>query len=161
MATPIESNTEELQEILQTVYNLPTAGGGSPEPDLVIDLDASNDPYISNNIDGLTFNPASVINAYNKLLSGETVNCVLNAKYHLWSGLVSASSPQITVYAASEDNNSARVGLIHVCFGLWCDNDAFYGEALVQIEFDIHGDNSASVSLFMVTKSVAWQSNFV
>lgn len=38
MSTPIETNTEELQEILQTVYNLPNAGGGSSEPDLVIGL---------------------------------------------------------------------------------------------------------------------------
>ena len=37
MSTPIETNTEELQEILQTVYNLPNrSSGGSAEPDLVI-----------------------------------------------------------------------------------------------------------------------------
>ena len=42
MATPIETNTEELQEILQTVYNLPMAGGGSSEPDLVIGLNVAN-----------------------------------------------------------------------------------------------------------------------
>ena len=35
MSTPIETNTEELQEILNTVYNLPMAGGGD-NYDLVI-----------------------------------------------------------------------------------------------------------------------------
>lgn len=42
MSTPIETNTTELQEILQTVYNLPIAGGGSSEPDLVIGLNIAN-----------------------------------------------------------------------------------------------------------------------
>lgn len=37
MATPIETNTEDLREILQAVYDLKnSAGGGSSEPDLVI-----------------------------------------------------------------------------------------------------------------------------
>ena len=42
MATPMETNTEELQEILNTVYNLPMAGGGSSEPDLIIGLNVAN-----------------------------------------------------------------------------------------------------------------------
>ena len=41
MSTPMETNTEQLREILQQVYDLPEAGsGGSAEPDLVIALTA-------------------------------------------------------------------------------------------------------------------------
>lgn len=34
MSTPIENNTEELQNILQTVYNLPNAGGSAGIPEI-------------------------------------------------------------------------------------------------------------------------------
>lgn len=42
MSTPIETNTEQLQEVLQQVYNLPSISGGSSEPDLVIGLNWTN-----------------------------------------------------------------------------------------------------------------------
>ena len=159
MSTPIETNTEGLQEILQNVYNLPMAGGGSAEPDLVIGLDTSETLFMFGKFENLTFEPSSVVNAYNKLLSGETVNCVLNAKYHLDSGpAVSASSPQITAYAMSESNNSARVGFMEVFFNLWYNYDGFYGTVLVQLLFNIHGDNTVSVDRFWTNKSVSWQS---
>lgn len=39
MSTPIETNTEELQQAVQRVYNLPNIGGsGNAQPDLVIGL---------------------------------------------------------------------------------------------------------------------------
>ena len=38
MSTPIESNTSELREVLNTVNNLPNAMSGSAEPDMVIAL---------------------------------------------------------------------------------------------------------------------------
>lgn len=41
MSTPIETNTEQLQEVLQQVYNLPSRSGGSTTPDLVIGLNAN------------------------------------------------------------------------------------------------------------------------
>ena len=42
MSTPIETNTEQLQEVLQQVYNLPNRSGGSTTPDLVIGLNWTN-----------------------------------------------------------------------------------------------------------------------
>ena len=162
MRTPIETNTAELQEILQTVYNLPMAGGGSAEPDLVIGLDTSDSMQISERIETVTFDSEAVINTYNKLLSGETVNCVLNANYRIDSGpAVNASSPQNTVFARSEDSNSARVGHIYVYFDLWYNYGAFNGTVLVAVEFSIHGNNTASVAYLGATKSVGWQSAFV
>lgn len=162
MSTPIETNTEELQEILQTVYNLPNAGGGSSAPDLVIGLDTSDLLTITSQTERLTFDSADVVNAYNKLLSGETVNCVLNAKYHIHSGpAVSASSPQITVYATSEDGNSARVGYVDVFFNLWYNYYGFEGTILVVIEFNIHSNNTASVAWITASKSVQRTSGLV
>ena len=161
MSTPLETNTEELQEILQTVYNLPDAGGGSSEPDLVINLDASESMGISDKADKITFDSASVINAYNKLLSGETVGCVLNAHYYPYSGgTVKASSPQITAYAKSEDGNSARVGYMSVFFNLWYWY-GWTGQLLIGIDFSIHSNNTASVSNFIASRSVQWSSAIV
>ena len=45
MSTPIETNTEQLQEVLQQVYNLPSRSGGSTTPDLVIGLNANGNSY--------------------------------------------------------------------------------------------------------------------
>lgn len=44
MSTPIETNTEKLEQIVNRVYNLPNIGGsgGSSEPDLVIGLNTEN-----------------------------------------------------------------------------------------------------------------------
>ena len=162
MSTPIDTNTEELQEILQTVYNLPMAGGGgSAEPDLVIALDNTDWSSMTGHPELLSFNQEDVINTYNKLISGETVNCALNAIYWPHSGgPVKASSPQISVYAKSEDSNSARVGYMCADFNLWYNYFSFTGYLLVQICFDIHGDGTASVESFDVTTSVPMNSAF-
>lgn len=82
MSTPMETNTEELREILQTVYNLPMAGGGSAEPDLVITPDenfqfrspAQNSTY---NIGKVSFDPTAVVSTYEKLMGGKDVRAVL------------------------------------------------------------------------------------
>ena len=43
MSTPIETNTEELQGVLNRMYNLPNLGGsGSSAPDLVIGLNVAD-----------------------------------------------------------------------------------------------------------------------
>ena len=157
----IKTNTEELQEILQTVYNLPNASGGSAEPDLVItysntDLSQSfSDPSLC------SFDNAAVVDTYSKLLAGQTVNCVLNSEYWIHSGtMVKASSPHVTAHAAAESNNSARVGCMIVYFKLW---HQWYpnGLALVEIEFDIHSDNTASVRRCYVTRHTEWSSAFL
>lgn len=161
MSTPIETNTEELQEILQTVYNLPNAGGGSSEPDLVITLTESVLDGISDRPEKFSFNSEEVVNAYTKLLSGETVNCVLNADYFPSTGSkLKASSPQITVFAQSEDGNSARVGFMDVFFNLWYYN-GWTGTVLVAVGFNIHHDGTASIGYVQATRSVGWVSAYV
>lgn len=88
MATPIETNTEELQEILQTVYNLPMAGGGSSEPDLVITplenfafTAPSVDP--NNNLTKISFNASEVVSTYEKLMAGKDVRAALTGYLQL------------------------------------------------------------------------------
>ena len=82
MSTPIETNTEELQEILQTVYNLPNAGGGSSAPDLVI-TPGENFNFTKPNVNGtynvaqISFNASEVISSYEKLMAGKDVRAVL------------------------------------------------------------------------------------
>ena len=96
MATPIETNTEELQEILQTVYNLPMAGGGSSEPDLVIGLnvdniklcpDGSSAPHRS--LDHMTLDDVSILSGSvsataEKIKQGLPVKVLLNEVHFYW-----------------------------------------------------------------------------
>lgn len=53
MSTPIETNTEELREVLQQVYALPNAGGGSDNYDLVIGLNIVN---TKTRVSGVSYN---------------------------------------------------------------------------------------------------------
>lgn len=157
----IKTNTEELQEILQTVYNLPNASGGSTEPDLVITYSNTDLSQSFSNPSFCSFDNAAVIDTYNKLLAGQTVNCVLNSEYWIHSGhMVKASSPHITTHAVTESNNSARVGCMIVYFKLWHQWNPS-GLALVEIEFDIHSDDSASIRRCYVTRHTAWSSGFL
>lgn len=145
MSTPIETNTEELQEILQTVYNLPNAGGGSAELDLVIGFDDSNWDGVTRP-DQFTFDQAAVVATYNKLLAKQTVNCVLNAVYWPHSGgAISASSPQVTAFAFSEANNSSRVGYMRAYFNLFRQYD-LNGYWTFCIEFSITGNGTVNIS---------------
>lgn len=158
----IKTNTEELQEILQTVYNLPNASGsGSAEPDLVITYSNTDLSQSFSNPSFCSFDNAAVIDTYNKLVTGQTVNCILNSEYWIHSGyMVKASSPHITVQAAADNNNSARIGFMLVCFELWHEYGP-KGLALVEIEFDIRSDDTASVGRCYVTKHTTWSSAFL
>lgn len=88
MSTPIETNTEELQEILQTVYNLPDAGGGSSEPDLVI-TPLENFEFTAPGVDpnynltNISFNASEVVSTYEKLMAGKDVRAVFTGYLQL------------------------------------------------------------------------------
>ena len=84
MSTPIETNTEELQEVLQQVYNLPnrSGGGGSADPDLAIETDYGFDFIMPNdnadyNISKISFSANEVISACQKLLAGKAIRVTL------------------------------------------------------------------------------------
>ena len=146
MSTSMETNTEQLQEILQTVYALPEVGG-SAEPDLIIEYNAPDTTYqINGNIEKFAYNSDDVVNVYNKLLTGQNVNCVLKAEYWPHSGgCVKANSPHITAYAASEDSNSARVGWMTITFNLY---KVYTSDEIVVVSlcFNINHDGSATIT---------------
>ena len=84
MSTPIETNTEELQEVLQQVYNLPnrSGGGGSSDPDLAIVADDKFDIALPKdnadyNISKISFDANEVISACQKLLAGKAIRVTL------------------------------------------------------------------------------------
>ena len=122
MSTPIETNTEALQEILQTVYNLPMAGGGSAKPDLVITgiPETGTGDYFAFDFGSYTgggygpnrvaFDQEKVIAAYEKLLSGKEVRATLmlpTAYLNSWNGACAAVFPAIRV-AAFPNNDPVK-----------------------------------------------------
>lgn len=81
MSTPIESNTEELQEILQTVYNLPSRSGGSTTPDLVVVVDGSGHEYLDDiTTSDVSIESGSLANAIEKIQSGQYASVMLKFK---------------------------------------------------------------------------------
>lgn len=99
MSTPIESNTEELQEVLQQVYNLPNRSGGSNSYDLTIQIDQ----FDAHDIGGLTmqevinYNPTEVINTIAKLENYEIVNVVMFGEHCISSATAFATFPAVEV----------------------------------------------------------------
>lgn len=101
MATPIETNTSGLQEILQTVYNLPMAGGGSSEPDLVIGLNIANTKMwtdnsteggnkFARNLSDMNTNDVSIVSGSvaataDKVKQGLPVKVLLQTIHFYWS----------------------------------------------------------------------------
>lgn len=132
MSTPIETNTEELQEILQTVYNLPMAGGGSSEPDLVITpgedfrfspASTSNPTF---NISKISFDPSAVISTYEKLIAGKDVRVVFTGRILLNSDvpMIMTTYPALRVLAYGTEVTSSSVPALVVRFQ--CANGYFF-----------------------------------
>lgn len=145
MSTPIETNTEDLRVILQAVYDLKNAGSGSSAPDLVIGFDDTNWEGV-NGPDQFTYDHAEVIATYNKILTKQPVNCVMNAIYWPHSGgPITASSPHVTAFAVSEAGNSARAGFMRLFFNFWREYN-LNGYWTFFIEFSILGDGTATIT---------------
>lgn len=74
MSTPIETNTEQLQEVLQQVYNLPNRSGGSTTPDLVLTINAEG-RYLDDQltVEAFSIKSGSVQSTYTKLKNREEV----------------------------------------------------------------------------------------
>lgn len=99
MATPIETNTEGLEGILQQVYNLPNRStGGSSGPDLVISAPEDFFDYDDPDFSLLVFDSAQVVATYQKVLAGEGANVLFN----FYMGVTSAL-PRFNISATASD----------------------------------------------------------
>lgn len=103
MATPIETNTEDLREILQAVYDLKnSAGGGSSAPDLVITFSNPTDEGITGHPEKFSYDLNEVFNTFNKVTAGQTVNCCLNAEYSAFAKGLSTKTCTTRMIAIAE-----------------------------------------------------------
>lgn len=131
MSTPIETNTNELQEILQTVYNLSMSGGGSNEPDLVITGMVQGDDGKGNYFafvsgiytyglygpEYIEIDQEQVVSAYEKLVSGKEVKAVLYLPVYLfnsWDGAWAVRHPATRI-AATRESDHVRLVVRFVC----------------------------------------------
>ena len=88
MSTPIETNTEELQEILQQVYDLPNRNSGGATWDMTIRFTRDNlDDYGPTNIsvEDFVIDSTEIDNVKHKIRSGEFVNVRMLGGYRYFS----------------------------------------------------------------------------
>lgn len=155
MATPLETNTEELQKILQQVYDLPNANSSGTEPDLVITPTENfsfNDFAVNAdyNVKQISFDPSKVISTYEKLASGNDIRAVFTGHLFLnsWSPAFMATQPatRALVYGSDvEDGGNwlvIRFSVAHSYFFLSSDD----GEKNIEYKFLISAD-TGEVSL--------------
>lgn len=124
MSTPIETNTEELQEILQTVYNLPNAGGsgGSVKPDLVLSLDLprsysftkGNENAIR---DSISIKSGSIENTLAKLENREEVKVFMEYEYYYGGSTRFVGTYYPTTVCRNSSGNDANLALEFLCNG--------------------------------------------
>lgn len=81
MSTPIETNTEQLQEVLQQVYNLPSRSGGSTTPDLVISFAKEYLNVETLPTDAFSIKAGSVASTFQKLKNKEEVKVFMEHEY--------------------------------------------------------------------------------
>lgn len=140
----IETNTEELREILQTVYDLPNAGGGSSEPDLVINLNMASGKYAFSAIAADDFSYTGELQTVKaKILNGENVNIVVKHGYHYgiteYTGTVVPTQFGVTDYG---DRSVTYVEFILAC----CPGIGGTSRRFFAVEIDDAGVISMGIS---------------
>lgn len=136
MSTPIETNTEELQEILQTVYNLPMAGGGSSKPDLVLSFSLPSGDWMgkdSVNNDNVTVKSGSAADTYAKLANGEEATVILKCDYYYGPQHYIGTYYPIVVAANTNREGIGAVFMLHTC------PDDVYAEYFISIRISKDG----------------------
>ena len=137
MATPLETNTAELEGLLQDVYNLPDrSSGGSSEPDLVIGLNWRNtntmrSPFTDNesyryNVNDVSIESGSVLAVVEKLQQNQPVNVLLKEVHtyndYVWSRTVAEASQVFLTHEADygtisyPDTPLVRLGCVFFCW---------------------------------------------
>lgn len=118
MSVSIGTNTQELQEILQTVYELPNStSGGSAEPDLVVSMQLPQgnalQPSSSSKV-VLSIKSGSAEDVHAKLMNRESVNVVM--EHDFWysnTNFVGVFYPSIvtTLKNTYDPNEPDAIGL--------------------------------------------------
>lgn len=116
MSTPIESNTEQLQEVLQQVYNLPNrSGGGSVTPDLVVVVDGiSSDHCVYDlNADDLSIESGSLENTISKIINSGHANVLVKLTYiygtKYYMNFVPENVMATIDYSGNSDYNTVQI----------------------------------------------------
>lgn len=151
MSTPIETNTEELQEILQTVYNLPTAGGGSSEPDLVIGLNVTDTKVFAdgatNNardlldmtVDDVSIISGSVSATAEKVKQGLPVRVLIRSVHFYWSNSWFSDVGEATQVLIGNSNSYPNDDYRWLFATFFLSNcaTALYHPVMLRITFDL------------------------
>ena len=153
MSTPIETNTEELQEILQTVYNLPNLGGsGSSAPDLVIGLNVADTKQFADGstsaartlqemqVSDVSIVSGSISSVVDKIKQGLPVRVLLNEVHFYWGtywnkGVAEATHISLANY--STEYPVEQYEKLSVSF--WGKNNPVHYSTMctIEIQFDI------------------------
>lgn len=139
MSTPIETNTEQLQEVLQQVYNLPNRSGGSNSYDLIIPINAlTMQSLTASDIGEIDYDAVAATKA--KLTNGETVKVLIK-------GLVTMDSGD--PYPANMFPTSVRMDYYgDVCVNFMLPLDAAYGVLYGVIRL---GEDDVQTSSFLIS----------
>lgn len=152
----IETNTQELREILDMVYDLPNAsGGGSAKADLVITGMPRTEPVTDNffslsrfTVNGknggpeyITFDQEQVVSVYEKLVNGEEIRAALKVPailFNSWDGFFSATFQAVRV-AAGKANPTRLIVRFDCAIGFFGSTEGTYNR--FEYEFTVDAAN--------------------
>lgn len=156
----IETNTQELREILNMVYDLPNAsGGGSAKADLVITGMPQTEPVTANYFgfrrgtmsgktygpEQVTFDQEQVVSAYEKLVNGEEIRVALKVPailFNSWDGPFSATFQAVRV-AAGKANPTRLIVRFDCAIGFFGSTEGAYNR--FEYEFTVDAANRTAV----------------
>ena len=150
MSTPIETNTEELREILNEVYSLPNRStGGSSEPDLIIGLNIANTKVMSDDgsitrdlermtVDDVSIVSGSVSDVTEKVRQGQPVKVLLRDIHFytddMWYQNIGEANYVMVLNNTVYPNENANI--LVVTFFLSNMGISSLGPCFVRIEFN-------------------------
>lgn len=148
MSTPIETNTEELQEVLQQVYNLPSRSGGSTTPDLVIVVDGSSLSSLDDiNNSHVSIESGNLANTIEKIQNGQYASVLLKLTtvYDMQTYWQVTYPESVGVTAWSNESPSLAVKFYA---SFYPANINYYYAYRIQIDMD--------GTIYLERKNVAW-----
>lgn len=153
MSTPIETNTEQLQEVLQQVYNLPNRSASSDSYDLEIEVSLSwhtDDRTTIQELSDLSYSAEDVKKVVEKLLRGEEPKVIVKGTMEQDSGgLNQIYIHPDTVFGSSwEDGNAFSVSVV-------CVTSNSYYQGVLSFVFFANDSTNYKVNSYMEYNSIA------